>query len=235
MKPFVAVTPGFDPQTGITGVRQQYLDGILRAGGLPFLLPLNTSADEVTELLRRADAVLVKGGEDISPAIYGETLHEKLGRLDARRDALETALIRGAWAQDKPVLGICRGIQVMSASLGGSLWQDLPAQCGTDPDVHNQPEDYAFTKHAVTVTAGTLLSDIVGEGSVPVNSRHHQAVRTPAPGFSVCARSAGDGIIEAVWAPEKRFFLGVQSHPEMLADRMPVHQALFDALVRANR
>ena len=235
MKPIVAVTPGFDPQTGITGVRQQYLDGILRAGALPVLLSLNMSPQETAELMDRADALLVTGGVDLDPAIYGEEPHEKLGKTDPKRDALETVLIRRAWETNKPVLGICRGIQAITATLGGTLWQDLPSQCGTDPDVHNQPEDYSFTKHSVTVTPDTLLADIVKSDLVAVNSRHHQAVKAPAPGFVVCARSRDDGIIEAVWAPEKHFFLGVQWHPEMLADRMPVHQALFDALVRAVR
>lgn len=232
MKPIILVTPARDPVTHLVGIRRQYLDAVLRAGGLPLLMPLTVVPSEIEAYLTRADGLLLTGGNDCDPRMFGEAPHPKLGRVDHDRDALESYVARWAWRTQCPTLAICRGMQLLNVALGGTLWQDLPSQCGTDPNRHNQPEDYVVTKHAVTITLGSRLSRVVGTEPLAVNSRHHQAVRELAPGFIVGAMSPTDQVIESIEAPEHRWMLAVQWHPEMLTHLSTRHLALFEALVR---
>ena len=232
MPPIILVTPARDPVSHVVGVRQHYLDAILRAGGLPLLLPLTVVAREIDAYLAKADGLLMTGGVDCDPRLFGEKPHPKLGRIDATRDALETYVARWAWRTQCPTLAICRGMQVLNSALGGTLWQDLPSQCQTDPDRHNQPEDYAVTKHNVTIDSTSRLAQVVGAEPLMVNSRHHQAVRDVATGFKVTAWCSDDQVIEAIEAPQAHWMVGVQWHPEMLTHLSPRHLALFEALVR---
>lgn len=232
MKPIILVTPACDPVTHIVGIRRQYLDSVLRAGGLPILMPLTVVPSEIDAYLERVDGLLLTGGVDCDPRMFGEVPHTKLGRVDHDRDALESYIARWAWRTQCPTLAICRGMQLLNVALGGTLWQDLPSQCGADADRHNQPEDYEVTKHAVTIVPGSRLSRVVGGKPLAVNSRHHQAVRDLAPGFTVGAMSQEDQVIESIEAPEHRWMLGVQWHPEMLTHLSTRHLALFEALVR---
>ena len=148
------------------------------------------------------------------------------GEPNLLRDAAEPLLLRAFLAADKPVLGICRGIQVMNAVLGGDLYQDIK------PFEHLPHNGHWAKVHTVTVRRGTLLSRILGQDTVLVNSQHHQAVDRVAPGFTLAALSE-DGIVEAIEKPDARFCLGVQWHPEWLSDADPAMQGLFDAFVNA--
>ena len=171
------------------------------------------------------DALLLPGGGDMEPWRYGQSNTASRG-LEPERDTAELMLLERFTAAGKPVLGICRGIQVMNAVLGGDLYQDIKP-------FEQLPHNGHWAKvHTVTVRRGTLLSRILGQDTVLVNSQHHQAVDRVAPGFTLAALSE-DGIVEAIEKPDARFCLGVQWHPEWLSDADPAMQGLFDAFVNA--
>ena len=232
-KPVIGVVPLVD--AGQEDVRMQpgYIEGVLRAGGLPILLPLTGGAEDIDGLLELCGGVLFTGGPDISPEAYGEEALPVCGELCPVRDRLERPLMAAALARDKAVLGICRGLQVMNTVLGGTLYQDLPSQ-RPSPLVHRMELPYNREAHRVELTAGTPLGDLLGGGEIGVNSCHHQGVRVLAPGLSVMA-SASDGLVEAVYIPEKRFAWAVQWHPERTLETDPYSQRIFDAFVEACR
>jgi putative glutamine amidotransferase len=181
------------------------------------------------------DGLLLPGGEDVDPALYGEARHEKCGPSSPELDEVELTLARWAVDDGKPVLAICRGIQVLNVALGGTLYQDIAAQIpgGAEHVKHRRgPRD--FLAHTATITHGSRLALILGATSLPVNSLHHQAVKDVAPGLAVVAQTP-DGIIEAMEVPEHPFAIGVQWHPEELVDVDARSQKLFDALVVACR
>lgn len=232
-KPFIGVTADLRPD-GLLGVRRHYLESITRAGGLPVLLPVSAPQEDLQAILGRLDGLLLTGGADIDPARYGEAAAPELGPLVPERDAAEIPLVRSAREADLPVLGICRGAQVMNVAAGGTLIQDIGRCLGIPRERHDQPEDYGVTTHRVRIEPGTLLERIVGAGEIEVNSRHHQAVGRLGEGLVLCGRSDGDGIVESFCDPSRRFFLAVQWHPEMLSHEHAEAHALFVALVRAS-
>jgi putative glutamine amidotransferase len=200
-----------------------YADAIMRAGGVPVLLPPATD-DHVsaTALVARLDGLVISGGADVDPAHYGEEPHPRTGSIRPDRDAWELALLRAAAAADLATLGVCRGMQVMAVAAGGTLEQHHPDAVGHDE--HN-PEPGVFGDIRVTTGEASLLRSIIGS-DVTVHCHHHQSVRSH-PGF-VATAWATDGSLEAMELAGHRFCLGVQWHPEMGRD-----QRLFDALVRA--
>ncbi|MEG1016484.1 MAG: gamma-glutamyl-gamma-aminobutyrate hydrolase family protein [Oscillospiraceae bacterium] len=210
----------------------KYKSGIKRAGGVPVKLMPTTDTRKLEEYAKKCDGFVFPGGADIDPAIYKEQKLECCGAQFQIRDNFETALLPIVMKNKKSILGICRGIQLINAVLGGTLWQDIQAQ---RPDVqksHNFPDKSAQGVHKVLVTEGTLLGKIVREKTLLVNSMHHQAVKDTAQGLHVCAVS-DDGIIEAVEMPSYPFLLAVQWHPEHLAAQEAVEQGIFDAFVAA--
>lgn len=227
----IGVTPSQDDKTGRITINQDYLDAITRAGALPVLLPLTAEERLCRAMLARVDGLVLSGGADVEPARYGEERLPCCGAAAPLRDAMEYALCRLAVAADKPVLGICRGLQVLNCALGGSLYQDIGlqfAQAITHPR-YDAPRGQV---HAVEVLPGTRLEEISGGRKLRVNSRHHQGIKALGRGLCVSAR-AEDGLTEGVEMPGKRFIVAVQWHPESLSDYAPEAQALFNALVRA--
>ncbi|MBO2517550.1 MAG: peptidase C26 [Clostridiales bacterium] len=211
---------------------RDYFDAILRAGALPVLLPLTGDENVLRQALEKVDGVLFTGGADIAPARYGAKLTWSLD-ISEERDETEMFLMREAVRMKKPLLAICRGIQVMNTALGGTLYQDIEKEVpGTI--AHPRSDRPKEPVHEADIVPGTLLHSIMKETRISVNSRHHQAVRDPAPGVTVCCR-AEDGIIEGIELPAEAhpFALGVQWHPESLAGRMPQSQSLFDAFIAA--
>ena len=180
------------------------------------------------------DGVVLGGGVDVDPARYGEKL-----RPDARvevnpaRDATDLEVFERAWRDEAPILGICRGLQVVNVALGGTLVQDLPSQRPESLDHQQRPKDRARLDHTVKTVPATRLASLVGSGEVPVNSRHHQAVDRLAPALRTSA-SSPDGTIEAAEAPGPRWCVAVQWHPENLADD-PASRRLFEDFARAVR
>jgi len=206
-----------------------YVDAIRRAGGMPLLLPPGeTRVDEWHDLV---DALVLTGGPDVDPALYGGARHPKLTALDRERDALEIGLVRRAVASGKPALCVCRGMQVLDVALGGTLIEHVPDAVGTA--VPHRGE-IAYGPHHVRIEPGSRLAAVLGVDECAPASSHHQALRRVADGLVVVAR-APDGIVEGVEMPAHPFLLGVQWHPEHTAADDPVQQRLFDALVRAAR
>ena len=212
-----------DPEP--TVAQSKYIESLARAGAGMRWVELSDPEQAVQDALT-CDGLLLPGGGDMDSKFYGQARIPACGEPNLLRDAAEPLLLRAFLAADKPVLGICRGIQVMNAVLGGDLYQDIK------PFEHLPHNDHWAKVHTVTVRRGTLLSRILGQDTVLVNSQHHQAVDRVAPGFTLAALSE-DGIVEAIEKPDARFCLGVQWHPEWLSDADPAMQGLFDAFVNA--
>ena len=212
-----------DPEP--TVAQSKYIESLARAGAGMRWIELSDPDQAVQDALT-CDGLLLPGGGDMDPKFYGQARIPACGEPNLLRDAAEPLLLRAFLAADKPVLGICRGIQVMNAVLGGDLYQDIK------PFEHLPHNGHWAKVHTVTVRRGTLLSRILGQDTVLVNSQHHQAVDRVAPGFTLAALSE-DGIVEAIEKPDARFCLGVQWHPEWLSDADPAMQGLFDAFVNA--
>lgn len=212
-----------DPEP--TVAQSKYMESLARAGAGMRWVELSDPEQAVQDALT-CDGLLLPGGGDMDPKFYGQERIPACGEPNLLRDAAEPLLLRAFLAADKPVLGICRGIQVMNAVLGGDLYQDIK------PFEHLPHNGHWAKVHTVTVRRGTLLSRILGQDTVLVNSQHHQAVDQVAPGFTLAALSE-DGIVEAIEKPDAGFCLGVQWHPEWLSDADPAMQSLFDAFVNA--
>jgi putative glutamine amidotransferase len=214
---------------------QTYIQAVIRAGGLPLLIPHLADLALLRAVYERLDGLLLPGGEDVHPDRFREAVHERCGSISPERDATELPLARWAVQEGKPLLGICRGNQVLNVALGGSLYQDIGSQC---PAAGRHDWYPGFPRgllpHGVTLATGTHLARILAVSTLEVNSLHHQAVKDVAPGLQVTA-VAPDGIVEAVEVPDHPFALGVQWHPEELAETDAGSQRLFDALVRASR
>jgi len=226
------------PVVGITCCSRvdDYIESVKRAGGEPVVLD---PKDDPARSLDRVDALLLSGGLDVDPALYGEAPHATT-EVDAARDRFEIPLSREAVARDMPVFAICRGVQVLNVAAGGTLVQDIPSAVTTDlPHAIDVPKDQIA--HPVRVTPGTRLATSLGASAAletcDVNSRHHQAVGQVAPSFVVSAVSA-DGVVEAIERPESTFCVGVQWHPENFwrtGEFSGLFAAFVDAAKKINR
>lgn len=217
-------------QTGVWDVQasflpQVYFEGVTRAGGIALLLPPQ-SVDRAAadRLLERIDGLVLTGGPDVDPARYGQQPHPATNAPAAERDAWEFALLESALRQGIPVLGVCRGAQVLNAALGGTLHQHLPDVIG---HTHHQQGNAVFGTSAVRTVPGTRLAALIGETS-DAQCYHHQAIDRLGDGLVVSARDA-DGVIEAVELPGDAFVVGVQWHPEETLDDLRLFAAVVDA------
>lgn len=180
------------------------------------------------------DGVVLGGGVDVDPDRYGQTALAFAGvEVDPERDATDLAVFQKAWSEEAPILGICRGLQVVNVALGGTLVQDLPSQRPSSLEHQRVPKDRGRRDHAVRIAGGTKLAAAARAGEIAVNSRHHQAIDRLAAGLTASAQ-APDGTIEGIEASGERWCVAVQWHPENLADDPP-SRALFDSFARAVR
>jgi putative glutamine amidotransferase len=200
-------------------------------GGLPVLIPISIKDETLQAIYKRVDGVLLPGGGDIRPSVYGAEAHPLTDNIQDERDRVEIKLAQWAVQDDIPLFGICRGHQVMNVALGGTLVQDIPSEVGEEIR-HNITSPRSSPAHAITIDPGSRLASIVGSTSLSVNSLHHQSVAQAAPDLCVTAYSP-DGIVEALEMPGKQFVLSVQWHPEDLYANQPAMQALFRAFVEA--
>lgn len=221
----ITCSAGMGQTQAIEKVGRCYVDGVVAAGGLPVVLP-SLDPERAAPVVDGLDGLLLTGGGDVDPARYGAETDPACGDPDAPRDAWELALIEAARAAATPVLGICRGIQIVNVAFGGTLVQDLPAR---GIDGHDQIDQAGTEVHRATIAAASRLHRVVGTGSLGINTLHHQAVDRVGDGLVVTA-VADDGVVEGLEAPAEPV-LAVQWHPELLLDR-PAHQAVFDWLVR---
>ena len=215
-------------------IRDTYTGAIRTTDGLPMILPIADDDPEmIGDFLESVDGLLFTGGEDVAPAYYREPLDERCQEPDGERDLFEIYLARAAMARRVPILGICRGLQVLNVAAGGTLYQDLTCRPGTRGYHAAGRADRQRTIHAVRLVAGTRLQAIMGVAESQVTSTHHQLVKDLAPGFLVGAESVEDGIVEGIEQPGHPFLVAVQWHPERLYAERAEHFALFRALVTA--
>jgi putative glutamine amidotransferase len=216
-------------------MNRMYLDALVRAGAAPVLLPLFADQPTVMRALyERLDGLLLPGGVDIEPSNFGEARHALLRRTDPPRDVVELQLARWALEDGMPVLGLCRGLQILNIAAGGTLFQDVQAQrYGSQKHDFEPPEHTRdFTAHDVELVSGSRLHALVGGPSVPVNSMHHQGIQRLGAGLAATAH-APDGLIEAIEGDGQGFALGVQWHPESLEPADDLSRALFREFVQA--
>lgn len=211
-KPVIGIVPLVDTEKESYWMLPGYMKGIEQAGGIPVMLPLTSDPAILQQLVDTLDGFLFTGGQDVAPALYHELPSEKCGECCVERDDMEAALFWSALERDKPILGICRGIQFMNAVLGGTLYQDLPTEHPSDTEHHQNPP-YDRPVHTVSVLPNTPLQKLLKKEKLAVNSYHHQAVKTLSPKLQPMAYSE-DGLVEAVWLPTARFVWAVQWHPE---------------------
>ncbi|MDE5611770.1 MAG: gamma-glutamyl-gamma-aminobutyrate hydrolase family protein [Odoribacter sp.] len=211
-------------------VNKDYVDAVNKAGGVPLLLPPVEDAETVCRYVRLCDGFILSGGGDINPALYGETPHPKLEEFHSALDRSQWLLTQEILRTDKPLLAVCRGVQLLNVVQGGTLWQDVSA---IDHPVmlHSQFSPRGDLFHPVDIAQGSILHRIFGD-KLEVNSFHHQCLKDPGKGLKITA-TAPDGIIEAVEMPDHRFVIGIQWHPEMLLTASDTMLPLFRQLMLA--
>lgn len=245
--PLILVSPNIEKKGDEFGdvsisLSETYQLALMGAGAIPVAMPATASRKVIAECVRRADGVLLTGGEDVDPGLYAGRVPAKLRETvtltpdGGARDLREVMLVDEVFRQHKPLLAICRGHQVLNVALGGSLWLDLKRQLPGAAN-HRRMDKRSELVHDVHLTADSLLAKITGKRSLGVNSTHHQAVERPAEPLQVTGRSA-DGVVESMQLRSEvahllPFLLSVQFHPERLVDRYPEHRAIFKAFTRA--
>ena len=238
MRPRIGITSwhrnDHDRRERWEGIRDNYTGAVQTAGGLPIILPIaDDTPDLIADFLGAVDGFLFTGGEDVAPACYGEAVDERCQEPDRERDLFEIHLARAALARRTPVLGICRGLQLLNVAAGGTLYQDIGCRPGTLPHHSAKSEDRQQLIHGVRILPGTRLQAVMGVAESRVTSTHHQFVKDLAPGFRITAESLEDGIVEGIEHPGHPFLVAVQWHPERMYRDHLEHLALFQALVAA--
>ena len=240
LRPIIGITtqtlepiPGELPRCWV--MSQRYVDVLTSVGALPWVIPLTHDMATLRAVYEQLDGVFLPGGVDMDPDQYSESRLPVCGVTDADRDRVEVALVQWAMAERKPVLAVCRGVQVLNVAAGGTLYQDLAEWCDAAikhdywPNEVKQRQDLV---HDVAIEEGTQLGAIMGVGITTVNSMHHQGIKKLAPGLVVNAY-APDGLIEGVEGRDDGYLLGVQWHPEELVEQAPAARRLFESFIEA--
>ena len=225
MQAFVGVSGSLDGGTQ-SFLKRNYFQALLSAGIIPVLLSLDMNEEETQQCLSHLDGVLLAGGVDVSPSLYGETEDYPM-EITPERDAFELTLIRLAMERQMPIFGICRGIQVLNVALGGTLYQDLPLQRRL---CHQAAQGQPPLWHAVQLTSVPLLPYAAAEAQV--NSFHHQAIKDLAPDLA-CFATSTDGVAEGIYRPDYPYLMAVQWHPERDIDTSALSQALLGSFAKA--
>jgi putative glutamine amidotransferase len=222
------------PRCWIMG--QRYVRTLTESGAVPWIVPLLDDPDTLRAIYDRLDGIFLPGGVDIDPGSYNEARTSASGRADPDRDRTEIMLARWAMEDRKPVLAVCRGAQLLAVAAGGTLYQDVTAEYPAAIKHDYFPKAGAHARHdlvhPVEIVAETRLARLLGTNTVLVNSMHHQGIKRLAPTL-IANAFAPDGLIEGVESAEEDFLLGVQWHPEDLADSEPKMRSLFDAFIEA--
>lgn len=239
-KPVIGLTPGHNTDSQDAFMRPSYLGALTAAGAIPVMLPLESAPEDYRQIAEMFDGFLFTGGPDPHPTLFGEETHRQCGSVSIKRDAMELALLSQVMAVKKPVLGICRGIQIINVGLGGTIYQDIPSMFYENsehkpdfPLAHQQPYDYKTWSHTISLDPKSRLAQICGSKTLKVNSMHHQAVKDLGPGLVACG-TAPDGLIEALEMPDYPWLFAVQWHPEYLWEQDGSAALLFESFVAAS-
>lgn len=218
----------------VYGQSRTYIDAVLHAGGAPVVLPITNDIEALRVLYEQCNGLLLSGGNDVDPALYGEKCKEYTETPAPARDSQELQLLQWAREDDKPILAICRGAQLLNVALGGTLYQDIAAEV---PGAHNHvasrdKEDFTYIAHdRLLLKLGSRLAQILGVKEISTNALHHQSIKSLGKGLRLSAW-AEDNVIEAIELPEAKFVIGVQSHPEALESEAETRwRKLFEAFV----
>jgi putative glutamine amidotransferase len=230
MLPVIGVTTQISEKK--VHVNRDYMQAIMEAGGIPIAIPFLSNNTALQQLVHACDGLLLSGGEDLDPQMYGEDPHPALDVIVPERDDLEMRVLRLFLEQDKPIFAICRGCQILNVAMGGDLYQDLPSQKSSDVN-HNQkaPRDYPY--HSIAIKQESLLFRVLQAEKIRVNTYHHQAAKQVKAPLVVSAVAA-DGVIEAIESTLHTYVLGVQWHPEGMAISHDPHaKRLFSVFIEA--
>lgn len=233
-KPIIGLTPAHNMDNDSISLMPTYTRAVETAGGCSVILPLEVSKEDLQELAALCQGFIFTGGPDPHPFLWGEEIHKNCGPISVKRDQMELALLSIAMEQKKPILGICRGAQLINVGLGGDIYQDIESQYhAVFPVAHRQPLPSSYPSHHIDVRDGSLLAAIAKTtGRIEVNSHHHQSIRKLAPGM-IAGGVAPDGLIEEIELPEYPFLIGVQWHPEYMVETDHAAKNLFKSFVNA--
>ncbi len=213
-------------------VNNDYIQAVIRAGGTPFIIPMGESDDTIKQQIKLIDGLILSGGHDVDSLLYNEEPTQKLGEIYPKRDEFDLKIIKYAMDKEIPILGICRGMQILNVANGGSLYQDLSFIDGCYIK-HWQGNQADVATHNVDIEKGSKMHSIIGD-TVKTNSFHHLAVKDIAKGFKVVAR-AKDGVIEAIEKDGDTFVIGFQWHPEMMSKNNEKMQRIFNKLIEESK
>ncbi len=231
MKPIIGVAARYEESTGNYWSRPGYLEGMEEAGAAPVLLPLTEEEALLAQFTELCSGFLFPGGQDLDPALYGEERTERCEAVVPKMDGGERALFRFALASGKPLLGVCRGLQLFNVMLGGTLYQDFPTE-QPGSVIHRGKTLDDEVRHPVSVLPDTLLAQVLSAGEIEVNSYHHQGIKKLGKGLQIAA-AAPDGLIEAAFLRDHRFALAVQWHPELIYQTDENSRKIFRAFAAA--
>jgi putative glutamine amidotransferase len=230
IRPKIGISSAIDYETERMNTRTAYAAAIIKAGGLPIMLPITNRKDIIDDFIDLCDGFLISGGPDIDASYYGEYNLNFTGGISPDRDEMEIKLIRAAVLLNKPVFGICRGCQAINVAFGGTLYQDIYSQIDKTLIRHTQDAPKWYAVHPVNIQKDSRFYKIFGEETILVNSFHHQAIKTLADNF-VATGFSPDGIIEAIEYKGKEFIIGAQWHPELMWEKYPIFVKLFEYFV----
>lgn len=229
MRPIIGILAAVDGERTSSAL-QKYIEVIERSGGLPLILPYVEAEETLDGIVRLCDGFFFIGGADISPSRYGEEPKPTCGEPQIYRDELEFGVFKKAFGTEKPILGVCRGAQLINVALGGTLYQDLPTEIDSQI-LHRQIEGKSEYSHDVNIIKNTPLHALTGKNRIRANSFHHQAVKKLGEGLEIMS-SADDGVIEAFYHVGKRYLRAYQWHPERLYDADEFNRIIFDDFIK---
>lgn len=232
-RPLIGITPAYEYEEEKICLNSNYAEAINAAGGFAVILPLTEDLEIIAQMAEALDGILLSGGPDIDAVHFHEENMPYNGNISPLRDTMEIALAKEAFRLNKPIFGICRGVQILNVAMGGTLYQDISSQVKSEKVLkHSQAAPRWYPTHDICIVGNSNVWSSFNCGSVRVNSFHHQAIKDVAPGFRATSHTS-DGIIELVEFEGDAFVVGVQWHPEHMWKKDPIHLKIFEKFVKA--